>query len=211
MKAKLEDRLRASFTIGEVSNPSTPTASARASPAPPSQFVTEHPLSLDHPLSPAAIPLPSSPPAHDGHGHHPTDASLTLPGPLSSMSPDVSENLDAGSNTVVDSAPDNQYSPQTSPPDSPTIPQVPEQKPAASEEGTGANDGTVSIVTSGISCDQASIISNGSVAEIAQADRPQSGEVPIHTEKPQSELSSSGGVEALQGRLKLMEDQFAGQ
>ena len=209
MKAKLEDRLRASFTIGEVSNPSTPTASARASPAP--QFVTEHPLSLDHPLSPAAIPLPSSPPAHDDHGLA-ADASLTLtlPVPLSSMSPDVSANLDAGSNTVVDLEPDNQSSTQTSPPESPTVSQASEQKPAASEGGTGVNDTTQSVVTSAISCDQVNIISNGSVAEITQADRRQSGEVVIHTEKPQSELSSSDGVEALQERLKLMEEQFAG-
>jgi hypothetical protein len=209
MKTKLEDRLRASFTIGEVSNPSTPTASARASPAP--QFVTEHPLSHDHPLSPRAIPLPSSPPAYDDHGPLPADAPLTLPGPLSSMSSDISEKLNAGSKAVVDLEPDNQYSPQTSPPDSPTKSHVPEQKPAASEEDTGVDDATQSIVTSGISCDQASIISNGSVVEIAQADRRQSDEVSIHTEKPQSELSSSGGVEALQERLTLMEQQFAGQ
>jgi len=208
MKAKLEERLRASFTIGEVSNSSTPTASARVSPAP--QFVTEHPLSLDHPLSPAAIPLPSSPPAHDDHGLLHADAPPTLPGPLSSMSPDVSEKLDTGSNTAVDSEPDNQYSPQTSPPDSPTIPQVPERKPAPSEEGTGVDGASQLIVTSGISCDQANSISNGPVAEIAQADRRQSGEVPIHAEAPQSELPSDG-VEALQERLKLMEQQFAGQ
>jgi len=209
MKAKLEDRLRASFTIGDVSNPSTPTPSARASPAP--QFVAEHPLSHDHPLSPAAIPLPSSPPAHDDHGLLPAGASLTLPGPLSSISPDVPEKLDAGSNTAVDSEPGNQSSPQTSPPDSPTISQIPEQKPAASEEGTGVNDATQSVVTSGISCDQANIISNGSVAEIAQADRRQSGEVSIHTEKPQSEDSLSDRVEAVQERLKSMEQQFTGQ
>lgn len=206
MKAKLEDRLRASFTIGEVSNPSTPTASARVSPAP--QFVTEHPLSHDHPLSPAAIPLPSSPPAHDDHDLLPAVAPLTLPGPLSSMSPDVSEKLDAGSDTVVDLEPDNQHSPQTSPPESPTISQVPEQKPTASEEGTGVNDATQSIIPSGISCDQANIISNGPVTEMAQA---QSGEVAIHTEKPQSEHSFSDGVEAHQEQLKLMEQQFTGQ
>jgi hypothetical protein len=208
MKAKLEDRLRASFTIGEVSNPSTPTASARASPAP--QFVTEHPLSPNHPLSPAAIPLPTSPPAHDDHGLLPTEAPLT-PGPLSSTSPDVSENLDAGSNIVDDLEPDNQRPLQTPPPDSPTISQAPEQKPAAPEEGTEVDDAAQSIVTSDISCDQASMISNGSVVEIAQAGRRQSGEVPIHAEKPQSEPSFSDGVESLQERLKLMEQQFAGQ
>jgi hypothetical protein len=207
MKAKLEDRLRASFTIGEESNPSTPTPSARASPAP--HFIAEHPLSLDHPLSPAAIPLPSSPPAHDDHGFLPADTSLTLPVPLSSMSPDLSGKLDAGSNTVVDSEPDDQYSPRTPSQDSLTISQVPEQKPAASEEGTGVND---PIVTSDISCDQASIMSNGSVEEVlAQADRRQSGDVPINTEKSQSEPSFPDGVEVLQERLKLMEQQFSGQ
>ena len=210
MKAKLEDRLRASFTIGEVSNPSTPTASARASPAP--QFVTEHPLSLDHPLSPAAIPLPSSPPAHDGHGLHPTDAPLALPGPLPSTSPDVSENLDAESNTVVDSAPDNHNILPKHPPRPPRrYHKYQNRSRRHPKRGTGVNDATQSIVTSGVSCDQASIISNGSVAEIAQADQRPSSEVPIHTEKPHSELSSSDGVEALQERLKLMEEQFAGQ
>jgi hypothetical protein len=209
MKAKLEDRLRASFTIGEVSNPSTPTASARASPAP--QFVTEHPLSIDHPLSPAAIPLPNSPPPHDNHGRLNADISHTLPDP-SSASPDVSEKLDTGSNTVIEPEPVNQNSPETSPvADSPTISQVPEQKPATSEADTGVNDATLSIITSGISCDQANIMSNGSVVDIAQADRRQSSEVSIHTEKPPSGLSFSDGVEALQERLKLMEQQFTGQ
>ncbi len=49
----LEDRLRASFTIGEASTGTTPDASARVSPAP---LPT-----TDHPLSPASIPLPQSP------------------------------------------------------------------------------------------------------------------------------------------------------
>ena len=206
MKAKLEDRLRASFTIGEASNPSTPTASARASPAP--QVVIEHPLSLDHPLSPAAIPLPSSPPVLGDHGLLPTNAPLTLPGPLSSMSPDVSEKLDTGPNTVVDLDPDNQHSPRTSLPDSPTIPQVPEQTPTASEEVTGVDDATQSVVTSG---DETNIISNECVVENAQEDRQQPGEVPIYTEMPESEHSFSDGFDALQERLELMEQQFAGQ
>jgi len=125
----------------------------------------------------------------------------------------LSEEPDTASNTVTEPEAVNQHSPspQTSPPTSPTISQVPEQKLAASEEGTGVNDAEQSIVTTDISFDQASIISNGSVAEIAQADRRQSGENPIHTDKPQSELSFSDGIETLQERLKLMEQQFAGQ
>ena len=214
LKAKLEDRLRASFTIGEVSSPSTPTASTRASPAP--QFVAEHPLAIDHPLSPAAIPLPNSPPPNDDRGFPPIETSLTLPDPLSSMSPGASDktSADAGSNDVIEPEPVNQESPQSSPlVDSPIISQVPEQKPAASEESTGAYDATQSTITSdpGTSCDQASTMSNASVGEIAHADRRQPAEVPIPTEEAQTELSSSDGVEALQERLKLMEQQFAGQ
>src|SRR5579863_8759112 len=93
-KARLEDRLRASvsITIGKVSNSRTPTASSRVSPAP--QFVAEDPLSIDHPLSPATIPLPTSPPPN-GPGSYPDpdplplDASLSLPGPLSTASLDA--------------------------------------------------------------------------------------------------------------------------
>ena len=209
LKAKLEDRLRASFTIGEVSNPSTPTASTRASPAP--QFVAEHPLAIDHPLSPAAIPLPNSPPPNDDRGFPPIDTSLTLPDPLSSMSPGASDktSADAGSNDVIEPEPVNQESPQSSPlVDSPIISQVSEQKPAASEESTGAYDATQSIIASdsSTSCDQASIMSNASVVEI-----PQPAEIPVPTEEAQSGPSFPDGVEALQERLKLMEQQFAGQ
>src|SRR5712671_2561330 len=90
LKAKLEDRLRASFTIGEASNPSTPSPSSRVSPAP--QFVTEHPLSIDHPLSPTAIPLPNSPPPNvNGYHDLPSDAPLTLLDPLSVVLPVVSD------------------------------------------------------------------------------------------------------------------------
>lgn len=211
LKAKLEDRLRASFTIGEASSPSTPSASSRVSPAP--QFINEHPLSLsiDHPLSPAAIPLPSSPPPTDhDHGHVPLAASLTLPDPLS----DVLDKLvptDPGSNIVVEPEPASQYSP----PKSPSvvcseISQVTEQKPAASEEGTDKYDAALSV-TPDISCDQANSVSNMSAGEIAPADQHESSEVPIPTETSQSGHSVSADVEALQQRLKWMEQQFTGR
>ncbi|KAK0233161.1 hypothetical protein IW262DRAFT_1470284 [Armillaria fumosa] len=53
-KSSLEERLRASFTIGDVSNGPTPDVSARASPAPRAPTV-------EHPLSPSSTPLPDSP------------------------------------------------------------------------------------------------------------------------------------------------------
>jgi hypothetical protein len=54
LRLNLEERLRASFTIGEASNGTTPSESLRPSPVPlpPSE----------HPLSPELVPLPDSPP-----------------------------------------------------------------------------------------------------------------------------------------------------
>lgn len=53
-KSSLEERLRATFTIGDVSNGPTPDVSARASPAPRAP-------TIEHPLSPSSTPLPDSP------------------------------------------------------------------------------------------------------------------------------------------------------
>jgi hypothetical protein len=203
LKAKLEERLRASFTVGEVSSPSTPSASTRVSPAP--QFVAEHPLSIDHPLSPAAIPLPNSPPPNGVDSDFeplPLDASLTLPDPLSAVE----------SNPVTGPEPINQYSPSKSlSEDSPITSQVPEPSPAASEEATGVYDTTQSTLTPGISHDQDNEMLNASVVETTHADQPESGEVPLPTEESQFGHSASTDVESLQERLKLMEQRFAGQ
>ncbi|KAJ7225446.1 hypothetical protein GGX14DRAFT_638792, partial [Mycena pura] len=74
-KSTLEDRLRASFTIGEVSNDSTPAASLRVSPDPPpmaeqqnapnsvSEIAAKPALELvpaRQPMSPSSTPLPES-------------------------------------------------------------------------------------------------------------------------------------------------------
>lgn len=235
-KARLEDRLRASFTIGDVSNPSTPPASSRVSPAP--QFVAEHPLSVDHPLSPAAIPLPNSPPPNRRDSDHdvlPLDPSLTLPDPLPT----------AGSSSVIEPEPINQRDPPESLPTDPPItsqvpeqspavvseedtegqdtsqsiltpeipitPQVPEQTQAVSEEDTGGQDTSRSILTPEISHDQDDKVSNASVVETTHEDHHESGEVPLPAEESQSEHSASADVESLQERLNLMEQRFTGQ
>jgi len=55
-KSRLEERLRASFTIGDSPGSTTPNATpSRASPAPDAVRVSQHPL------SPESIPLPGSP------------------------------------------------------------------------------------------------------------------------------------------------------
>ncbi|KAI0257559.1 hypothetical protein BJV78DRAFT_1349405 [Lactifluus subvellereus] len=214
-KPRLEDRLRASFTIGDASNSSTPTASSRVSPVP--QLVTEHPLSpdIDHPLSPTSIPLPSSPPPNDhAHCHDPLplDASLSLPDPLSTILPDASNKsvpVDPGSSVIIGPELVDQHSPQKSPvADTPMLPQVSEQKPAASEEGTEVYDTTHPTIIPGSSHD--STISNAeSVVGTPQTDRHESDVDSIPVEESQSEHSSSTNVEALQERLKVMEQRFA--
>lgn len=54
-KFTLEERLRASLSVGDASNTTSPAISSRASPASNAVVVTQHPL------SPTAIPLPASP------------------------------------------------------------------------------------------------------------------------------------------------------
>lgn len=54
-KFTLEERLRASFSVGDASNTTSPAISSRASPASSAVVVTQHPL------SPTSIPLPASP------------------------------------------------------------------------------------------------------------------------------------------------------
>jgi hypothetical protein len=216
-KTKLEDRLRASFTIGEVSNPSTPAGSSRVSPAP--QFVAEHPLSIDHPLSPAAIPLPTSPPPNGLDSDFdplPLDASLSLPDPLSPTSPDApgkSVPSDPGSNSVVELEPPNHSSPPESPSaDSPVKSPVPEQSLVASEDDTGVYDATQSTSTPKVSYNENNEGSNVSVVETTHADQYKSGEISMLTEQSQSETghSVSADVESLQEQLS-MEQRFAGQ
>lgn len=70
-KFTLEERLRASLSVGEASNTTSPAISSRASPVSNAVVVTQHPL------SPTSIPLPASPPQVSGA--QPSD----LPSPLS--------------------------------------------------------------------------------------------------------------------------------
>jgi hypothetical protein len=209
-KNKLEDRLRASFTIGDVSNPSTPPASSRVSPAP--QFVAEHPLSIEHPLSPAAIPLPTSPPPNglDSDSEPlPLGAPLSLPDPLSVVLSDAPEkpvSLDPRLNSDIEPESTDPSSPSNSlPPHSPTSSQVSEQSLAASEEDTREYDATQSASTPGASYHEDDEGSNAPVVETSHADQHESGEIPIPGH------SASADVESLQEQLRLMEKRFAGQ
>lgn len=204
-KAKLEDRLRASFTIGDVSNPSTPSASSRVSPAP--QY--EHPLSLDidHPLSPTSVPLPVSPPPHDCN--LPSDAPYSPSDPLSPPSlntPDTPVPQDHGTSTTSGSDSSDQYSLS----DTPVIPS--EKEPTASEEGIETDDTTESIDTTGLSYSPVDTVSEvQSVAESTPSDGHEPELVSKPGSSPEPDHLASAKIEALQEQLQLMEQRFVGK
>jgi hypothetical protein len=130
------------------------------------------------------------------------------------MLPDVSDKslpADPGSSVITGPELVDQQSPQKSPvADTPVLPQVLEKKPVDSEEGAEVYDATHPITIPESSRD--SIIPNAdSVVGTPQTDRHESDVDSIPVEESQSENSSSTNVEVLQGRLKVMEQRFAGQ
>ncbi|KAG1757494.1 hypothetical protein EDB19DRAFT_1891247 [Suillus lakei] len=150
-KFTLEERLRASFSVGEASNTTSPAISSRASPTPNAVLVTQHPL------SPTLIPLPASP--------------VILPAAASP--PHISD---------------------TKPSDIPADPSpfslAADHLQDASEEGSHA--------TSSSEVPQA----------LADVPLPSSPEETLAIENPTS-LKIPADVEALQGRLRLVEQQFS--
>lgn len=205
-KAKLEDRLRASFTIGDVSNPSTPSASSRVSPVP----QHDHPLSLDidHPLSPTFIPLPISPPPHDRDFR--SEASYSPSDPLSLPLLNVTDkplSVDHGASVTLVSEPSIRHSPS----DDPAIPQPEEEEPTLSEEGIDdVDDSTESMSTTGLSHSPIDTLSDAqSVAVSTQTDGHEPGFVSVLGNSSELDHPASVDVETLQERLKLMEQRFA--
>ena len=115
-KARLEDRLRASFAIGEASNTNSPTVSSRTSPAP--VPVTGPPLSP----SPASLPNTTSPDPHSATTSENT-SSVTSSVPLSAPRPRLaSQSLDTAL-SAISNAPSNVDSPT---PDSISLERHPE-------------------------------------------------------------------------------------
>ena len=207
LKAKLEDRLRASFTIGDVSNPSTPCASSRVSPTP--QY--EHPLSpdIDHPLSPKSIPLPVSPPPHD-RGLPSSSASYSPSHPLSPPllnAFDKSVPVDHGTSPTLVSDSSNQHSLS----DDLVIPEPSEKDPTVSEEGTDMDDTNESINITDLPHSPVDTVSDAqSVAGSTQTDGHEPGFVSVLGNTSELDHPVSVNIEALQEQLKLMEQRFAG-
>ncbi|KAH9982467.1 hypothetical protein BGW80DRAFT_1263442 [Lactifluus volemus] len=190
LKAKLEDRLRATFTIGDESNPSTPTASS---------------LCVRPSMSPTSIPLPISPPPNDHDHDHSLDTSLPPPHPLSTILPDGSDNsVSAEPDSTVDIGLElvNQHFLQNSPAaDIPISPQVLDLRSAASEEGAEVNDAVPQTIISEAPRDSVDTV------PAVETERHESDVGSIPVEESQSEHSSTN-VEALQERLRVMEQRF---
>lgn len=120
----LEDRLRASFTIGEASTGTTPDASSRTSPAP---APTD-----DHPLSPSAIPLPQSPP--------PPESTPDAVHPLASSLPPIPESVPVIEEPAVASPAVETLEVQVEP-----VPQEPEPIPEADSVDLPPRSATPSV------------------------------------------------------------------
>ncbi|KAJ7783868.1 hypothetical protein DFH07DRAFT_908919 [Mycena maculata] len=89
-KSTLEDRLRATFTIGEASTESTPVASSRVSPVPPPVENHENhaeATEMEQPMSPSHIPLPDSRVSSPILMHEPTAVLAAPPPPSEPIAP----------------------------------------------------------------------------------------------------------------------------
>lgn len=178
-KSSLEERLRASFTIGDVSNGPTPDVSARASPAPRAPTV-------EHPLSPSTIPLPDSP---------------SLPPVLEENSPDRPESPGVTPQPLV-------------PPLAPTESESPKPESPAKEGGDTMAEEYIP---------EEPVPQDPSPAEPTAKSIPDPATEPSVEVVPVAEESIAGGpiveeplasaedvdVDALQERLKLVEQRFA--
>ncbi|KAG6334299.1 hypothetical protein ID866_4796 [Astraeus odoratus] len=193
-KSTLEERLRASFTIGDSSGGTTPNPveSLRASPVPDAAHSSQG-------YSPESTPLPESP-TQVAHDTPPTEDPVSA---LSNPSPPV--------------LPENEH---PSSPDSPLI------NALGDVSGNAGQDACVPVQedmvplshttqaihpSDAVSTDDSFPASDGNnAAEITAPPPPDSGvAVPILDEQMVPTNSRNADVEALQERLKLVEQRFA--
>lgn len=178
-KLNLEERLRASFSIGELSNQTSPDPSTRGSPAPQQQQQPERVS------SPASTPLPDSP-ALSPTIHNPQPMHLELD-PLHVLSPSPSHPLAEQITPPAETPQEHQESPQQQqapPEETPEPPQPPsEEAPPADKEAP---------------------------AEQPASDLPAEPPSPEKSENEElEEATQPSDVDALQERLKLVEQRFA--
>lgn len=196
-KMTLEDRLKAAtFTIGETSGETTPAASSRVSPVPPPvdkpseapETAPKLELTMQHPLSPSSTPLPESRVTSPIELHKPAPILVAPPSepvPLPSE-PDIP--LSEPPSGPVPLEPVPTPSETVSSPPEPVPPSQPPSEPVA----------TLSPKPQTLQVDQVSALE----AEVALSHS---------TPDAQGEEAPRiNDVDALQERLKLVEQRFSG-
>lgn len=187
-KSRLEERLRATFTIGDSPGSTTPNPSSRASPAPDASIA-------QHPLSPESIPLPGSP----------TQPVVRVPqSPIS---------LPKENNVPVDDLGSSSPQPQNSI-DPPSAQDGTDVGAAVSSEPTPEPTGHDTLTQPGdIIASHPGLPSNEEIETVdiqpAISSVPNNGETAFAPASV-SVKSCDTDVEALQERLKLVEQRFAG-
>ncbi|EPQ61437.1 hypothetical protein GLOTRDRAFT_102471 [Gloeophyllum trabeum ATCC 11539] len=189
-RPNLEERLKATFTIGEASNDPSPSAGSRAS--------TPVPVSK-HPLSPGSTPLPASPPLSPRN-------SIDLrpePVPVALPSPSISSLTDGDKPTSTAGGGEDRY-PEADiplPSDSPESDISPEGPQVSNESvSPGASDAPPRDDTPSNTAD--------ATQDVLESSSP-------HSVSPSPEAvgsdpaTSEGDIESLRERLKLVEQRFA--
>ncbi|KIJ68369.1 hypothetical protein HYDPIDRAFT_165234 [Hydnomerulius pinastri MD-312] len=224
-KTTLEERLRASFAVGDASGGSTPTPSARASPSPHSVPVTQHPLSPTStplPESPSLPPLAViSPPAtplstsFQLEGAGPLAPPPQAPGvprelgvtPELNAAPELPElNPSVSSSDSQNSTSSDQVSPGSPNESAVEPPEVAPPSPRA-EDSQHVVDGDprAEAQTAGVA---PSVSTPDASAPVPETEQP-SESVAVAPEPSMPTKSGDADVEALQERLKLVEQRFA--
>ncbi|KII93210.1 hypothetical protein PLICRDRAFT_35393 [Plicaturopsis crispa FD-325 SS-3] len=206
-KSNLEERLRAKFAIGEASGSSTPAASGRTSPAP-----APTGGSAQHPLSPSSTPLPDSPagtpappadaaPATDEPPAESSLAPSTLEAPLIIHSPQARSPVVHTISIPDEPEEEDERHPEADIPLPPQTPANPPPKPVAPEPTTVTPDAP----------EKPSVLPDTPLDTVSPEPTtvaPDAPEKPSLLPATPVTPTVDGDVDALQQRLKLVEQRF---
>ncbi|KIK93656.1 hypothetical protein PAXRUDRAFT_828758 [Paxillus rubicundulus Ve08.2h10] len=203
-KTTLEERLRASFVVGDASGGTTPNPSTRASPTPPAPIA-------QHPLSPTSTPLPESPniPTATIPSHPETPPAISV------SSKYTDPLLVAEEPSAVPESPNLEAeTPSTNSQDSASLDPVTDisQQEDANAEGDVMSS---EVIPSSLPSGEIRQVMDEELQPKAQkeidtpeTERPSEENVPVSSEPPTQNRPSNVDVDVLQGRLKLVEQRF---
>ncbi|KAF8843985.1 hypothetical protein BDN67DRAFT_47117 [Paxillus ammoniavirescens] len=215
-KTTLEERLRASFVVGDASGGTTPNPSTRASPTPPAPVA-------QHPLSPTSTPLPESPNLPTTTVPSPPETPLVI-----SVSPEYTGPLPIAEElSAVPEAPNVEAeTPSTNSQDSVSLDpaaDVSQQKDANTEGDVMPSEVAPSSLPSGEirpvmdeelqpnaqkEIDTPEAAPTDALTNLPETERASEESVAVSLEPPTQDRPTDVDVDVLQGRLKLVEQRF---